>query len=80
MRLSTPNTPERTEAYDRTSVSVLGELGDGIARLAVINEDLRVRADTGEMVSGWRIADILHEFRVRFYCLFKWVRSTSINT
>ena len=52
------------DAYDGTSVRTLLDLAQGISGLAVIHKDLRVRADTDEVVSGWRVLDVLDELRM----------------
>lgn len=52
-------------AYDGTGVGAVSELSDGLTILAVIEEYLRVHADTGKVVTGWGIAEILDELGMR---------------
>ena len=51
--------------YDATRMWAIGELAERIARLAIVDEDLVVRACTREMISRWGIPDVLDELRVR---------------
>lgn len=50
--------------HDATSVWAVGEFAESITGLAVVDEDLVVRACTGEVVSRGSIPDVLDEFRV----------------
>ena len=56
--------------YDATRMWAVGELAERIASLAIVDEDLVVRACTREMVSRRGIPDVLDELRVGLDRLF----------
>ena len=47
-----------------------------LARLAIVNEKLSIRANAGKQVTRRAILYILHEFGVSFDCLKKWDHET----
>ena len=56
----------------------VGDLGDCLARLAIVEEDLGVGADTCEEVAAGRVAYILHELGVRLNGLERRVRGVYV--
>lgn len=61
----------RFGTYNAAFVWILGEFAQGVACLAVVDEDLGIGADAGKVVAGWRVADVLDEFAVGFDSLEK---------
>lgn len=51
-------------AYDAARMRAIGDLTERLPRLPVVDEDLRVGPDAGELVAGRRVAHVLDELRV----------------
>ena len=56
---------EDAKTYDTSCVRAVCELAKCLSGLAVVDEDLGVRTNAGEVIPRWREANILDKLRVR---------------
>ena len=67
-------TSRRGDAHDSARMRTVRDLTECLPRLSVINEDLRVRAHTSELIAGRCVAHVLDELRVRLDALPQFVQ------